>query len=357
MPKFMQQKDLKNFLINMFPGQQRGTLSNTLQAAEATARRIPLVPGPGVARAEATARRIPLVPGPGVARKSIVPQGHFTKFISGARSGIGGISKKIIPFSRSASSKEGFNLDEKIDSTPMIDQFGLPKHPSEKDDPLLKFMALIRTGEANAFANRYEVEIHPPAQGNLKIAIGNLAKGAKSRAMPAEWTGHNLDIIRLRCESITMPGRNLISAADSNIYGPPREIVSGVTFAEEISCTFQASADLKERRMFEAWQELAFNPYTWNVGYHNDYVGIVKIFLLNRQNKKKFGIFLIEAYPKTIGPSELSYSSNNELIKIPVSFSFRTWESWVPEQAVKKPLPIRDGGEVIEDDNGNEAEG
>ena len=270
----MQQKDLKNFLINMFPGQQRGTLSNTLQAAKATARRIP---------------------------------------------------------------------------SPMIDRLGLPKHPSEKDDPLLKFMALIRTGEANAFANRYEVEIHPPAQGK----IGS----AKSRAMPAEWTGpNNLDIIRLRCESITMPGRNLISAADSNIYGPPREIVSGVTFAEEISCTFQASADLKERRMFEAWQELAFNPDTWNVGYHNDYVGIVKIFLLNRQNKKKFGIFLIEAYPKTIGPSELSYSSNNELIKIPVSFSFRTWESWVPEQAVKKPLPIRDGGEVKEAYNGYEVE-
>jgi hypothetical protein len=131
--------------------------------------------------------------------------------------------------------------------------------------------------------------------------------------------------VSMRCESINLPGRNLNSTTDSNIYGPTREIVDGVTYADDINMTFQASSGLEERVFFEEWQALAFDERSWNVGYYNDYISTVDIYILDRQNQRRFGLKLHEAFPKTIGATELSKAANNELIKLAVTFSFRYW--------------------------------
>ena len=78
--------------------------------------------------------------------------------------------------------------------------------------------------------------------------------------------------VSMRCESINLPGRNLATMDDTNIYGPTREIVTGVTYADEINMTFQASSNLEERVFFEEWQALAFDERSWNVKYYNDYI-------------------------------------------------------------------------------------
>ena len=162
----------------------------------------------------------------------------------------------------------------------------------------------FHSSEGYAIPNQFEVVIIPPGAGS-----------SDSRK------------VSMRCETVTIPGRNLNTLTDGNPYGPTREIVDGVTYAEDISMTFQASSGLDERVFFENWQELAFNKQTWNVGYYNDYVSTVEIYLMDRQDQRRYGIKLIEAFPKTIGPTELSHASNNEIIKIPVSFSFRYWET------------------------------
>ena len=133
--------------------------------------------------------------------------------------------------------------------------------------------------------------------------------------------------VSMRVETVLIPGRNLNTLTDSNIYGPTREIVDGVTYAEDISMTFQASSGLDERVFFEKWQELAFDPQTWDVGYYNDYVSDIEIYLLDRQDQRLYGVKLIEAFPKTIAGTDLGQSLNNEIIKTTVTFSFRYWET------------------------------
>ena len=91
--------------------------------------------------------------------------------------------------------------------------------------------------------------------------------------------------------------------------------------------TFVASAGLEERVFFEEWQELAFNKQTWNIGYYNDYVSTVEIYMLNRQDERRYGIKLIEAFPKTIGGTDLSQATSSEIIRTSVTFSFRYWET------------------------------
>ena len=169
-------------------------------------------------------------------------------------------------------------------------------------------LSTFHSDDGYALPNRFEVLISPP--------VGMLGGDPTTTKK-----------VSMRCETINLPGRNLNTLTDGMPYGPTREVVDGVTYAEDISMTFQASSGLDERVFFEEWQELAFNKQTWNVGYYDDYVSTVEIYLLDRQDQRRYGIKLIEAFPKTINGTDLSQAANNEIIKTSVSFSFRYWES------------------------------
>tara|TARA_Y100001963_G_scaffold152572_1_gene237676 strand:+ start:4999 stop:5706 length:708 start_codon:yes stop_codon:yes gene_type:complete len=181
-------------------------------------------------------------------------------------------------------------------------------------------LSMFRSNEGYAHPNRYEVVISGPSGGGQSFAnIANLKKGSTR--------GSNTRNISLRCESVSLPGRNLATSTDANIYGPTREVVEGVTYAEDITMVFQSSSDLKERVFFESWQEQAFNDKSWNVQYYNDYVGTVDIYLLDRESNRRYGLRLMEAFPKTVNAIELSYGSTNEIVKTSVGMAFRYWES------------------------------
>ena len=166
--------------------------------------------------------------------------------------------------------------------------------------------------------NRYEVLILPPAKlggGNQTNIFSGMEKQSDTRS------------ISLRAQSVNLPGRNLATSNDTNIYGPQREVVEGVTYAEDIAIDFQSSSQLSERVFFENWQRQAFNEKTWNVGYYNDYVGEIQIYVLDKQDKRRYGLKLWEVFPKTIGGNQLSYGDNDTLMLTNVSFSFRYWTS------------------------------
>ena len=78
-----------------------------------------------------------------------------------------------------------------------------------------------------------------------------------------------------------MPGKNIETSDDINIYGPVRRVASGVNFAEEINIQFQASSGLEERKFFENWQNSIYDENTWNMNYYNDYIGTLSIFILD----------------------------------------------------------------------------
>jgi len=177
------------------------------------------------------------------------------------------------------------------------------------------FLSTFHSDDGYALPNRFEVIITRPdasAKENRKVS--------------------------LRCESINLPGRNL-NTLTNTIYGPSREIVDGVTYAEDITMTFQASSGLEERVFFEEWQALAFDERSWNVKYYDDYVSDVDIYVLDKQDTQRFGIRLKEAFPKTINATDLSQSANNEIIKTSVNFSFRYWETL---DELRKPQSLTD---------------
>ena len=184
-------------------------------------------------------------------------------------------------------------------------------------------LSAFHSNEGYAQPNRYEVNLFPPSTGKLGAASSILNAAASVIGQSPQ--GGDARGVGLRCESVTLPGINLATTTDSNIYGPTRDIVEGVTYAEEVAMTFQASSDLEERVFFENWQRAAFDPQTWNVGYYKDYTGFVDIYLLDKQDQRRYGLKLWDAFPKSINGSDLSYESQNENLKITVNMSFRYW--------------------------------
>ena len=197
-------------------------------------------------------------------------------------------------------------------------------------------LSTFHTNEGYAQPNRYEVLIFPPAVP----ASGNQNP---SKKFISQVRGDAPEI-SLRCESVTLPGRNLSSTPDTNVHGPLREIVNNVNYADSVAMIFQASADLRERVFFEKWQYTAFNPDTWNVGYYNDYIGTVDIYLLDKQGKRKYGLKLEECFPKSIAQTDLSYASNNEIIKLTIDMNFRYWTTLDINQITSKETVATDGG-------------
>jgi len=189
-----------------------------------------------------------------------------------------------------------------------------------------------------ARANRYEVMLHAPSgeKGTGKANLQNIF----SQVMSAAKGDGTVRKTGLRCESISFPGRNLDTTPDTNIYGPTREIVSGFSFAE-ISATFVCSADMREKLFFETWQRLAFDPQSWALGYYDDYVGAVDIHQLDEQDKKRYGVQLIEAFPKNIEAQSLGYGQNDTLHRINVTFSYRYWKNLTDEADLPKSLQSR----------------
>ena len=186
-------------------------------------------------------------------------------------------------------------------------------------------LSMFHSEDGYAVPNRFECLILPPMNSTTIQSVPG--KKQKHASLVYGMSIDRARAVSMRCESTTMPGTTLSTEEDTNIYGPGREIVNGVTYAGDVDMLFQASSELEERVFFEEWQKRAFDESDWNVGYHNEYVSEVQIYLLDKQNQRRYGIRLHEAFPKTIGPVALDQAPSSEIIKIPVSFSFRWWET------------------------------
>ena len=202
---------------------------------------------------------------------------------------------------------------------------------------LSEILGLGNSTDGMSRKNRYEVTLYPPtgargSRGNTSNVfskiMGDLLGDGTVRA-----TG-------LRCESISMPGRNMDSTPDTNIYGPEREIVTGYSFGD-INAVFQCSSDMREKKYWETWQRLTYNPKTFDIGYYKDYVGTVDIHTLDEQEKRRYGVRLVEAWPKTIGPQQLAYNDNNTYQTVDITIAYRYWINLTDESSEPRSLGSR----------------
>jgi len=197
-----------------------------------------------------------------------------------------------------------------------------------------EILGMGRSDDGISRPNKYEVTLYPPTgSAGTKGSSSNIF----SKIMGEILGDGTVRATGLKCEAIELPGRNMDTTDDTNIYGPVRKVVTGYSYAD-ITATFQCSSDMKEKKYFETWQRLSYNPQTWSIGYYNDYVGAIDIHTLDEQNNRKYGVQLVECFPKVIAAQSLGYATLNSYQTVSITFSYRYWKNLTDEANVERPL-------------------
>ena len=150
-----------------------------------------------------------------------------------------------------------------------------------------------------ARANLFEVVINPrndviiPASLNRRLSFG--------------------------CFSAQLPGMTTLTTEKDEGY---RSIAYQKAY-EDVSLGFYVHGDMKEVKIFQNWMKLMINPKNNHVGFYDDYVSTVEIKNLNQQQDVVLCTTLHDAYPKSLSSMGLDYGSNDEVMKMEISFTYR----------------------------------
>jgi len=198
---------------------------------------------------------------------------------------------------------------------------------------LNELLAGFRTDDGYAMPSRYEVILTPPASGTFL------------KSLEQQRIGEQKDVVRkvsMEMSQVAFPGMTLETQEDTNIYGPPRKIVVGQTFAE-LTTSIRVSQDFKERNFIDNWQRLAANRADFSIGYYDDYIGTMQIFQLDQNNKRRHGVELVECVPTSVSEMAADYANQNAIHLMSVTWSYRYWKNLTDEAELPKPLLDRLG--------------
>ena len=187
-----------------------------------------------------------------------------------------------------------------------------------------------------AFPSRYDVLFLPPSGTRGTGGVG-ASTNLFSQTLLGQVGGGDIRDVSYQCNSIAFPGRNITVTEDTNIYGPTREIASGFTYGD-ITAKFYCHNDYREKKFFETWQRLAFNPQTFAMNYYDDYTGTIQIFQLDQKGNRTYGCELVECFPKNIGDQSLMGAQSTAVQEVSVTFSYRYWKNLTDEASLPKPL-------------------
>lgn len=187
--------------------------------------------------------------------------------------------------------------------------------------------------DGGARSNRFIVNLHCPALG--------------------------LELKALRCESVSLPGRQLIHESFSH-YGPMAAFPYNVDHdGNQVTMVFRCDSTFFDRLIIEAWQSFIFSGYeSKNSGgmdgdgmgppapkkrsisagesglgsslqplfaYPKEYWGTVEIHQLYKDGSPALKYTLHEAYPIAYAAQELSMTTVDDILKFSCTIAFRTF--------------------------------
>lgn len=181
--------------------------------------------------------------------------------------------------------------------------------------------------------NRFEALIFAPS--SLQT---NVIQPEPLNQIQTGTTASSLDTARfvsLRLAQVQMPGRNIRTVTNDNVYGPTYEVAQGLTFAEEISLVCYLSDDHREKQFFTDWQDIIVDQTTFNVRYYDDYVSTMLVHQLDRNDVITATVEIRDVFPKTINLLEYGHAVNNDIQRLSIGMAFRDWIPY--EKDVGKP--------------------
>ena len=137
--------------------------------------------------------------------------------------------------------------------------------------------------------------------------------------------GGKMKALNLFTASCNIPSREL-AVTNFVEYGEARTLAFGHLHTE-LSIEYYCSEDLRERKFFEQWQDMIFNPQTKQHSYYKDYISRVEIAKYDSAWKKKEVVYRFnEAFPTSVGAHELVSDNGGDLLRLTIGFKYRNYE-------------------------------
>jgi hypothetical protein len=146
----------------------------------------------------------------------------------------------------------------------------------------------------------------------------------------------------IACESTSLPDRSF-AETELTQYGLTEQFPYHTEFTA-LNCTFNTplnGGDNPIQRVFHAWQNLIQDM---TAGYNSSrdftfagsggssdpkgYYGEIYLAVFDRQNNPTIGYQFERAYPKLVDAVAVSWSTESEVTKLPVTFTFSAWSVW-----------------------------
>ena len=150
--------------------------------------------------------------------------------------------------------------------------------------------------------------------GMSKFARPNLFKVEISKIVP-----NKQQLYQMSCFQAQIPGHN-IATTDKDIGF--RSIAYQKIFSDVI-LGFYVDANLSQLKFWQEWIDQIIDKKTNHHNYYDKYVGRVKITQENRSGNPVATWTLHDAYPKQIDPIQLDYGTNDAVMTINATITYR----------------------------------
>ena len=163
------------------------------------------------------------------------------------------------------------------------------------------------TGASFARPNLFEVQITPPP------ALQSTYKEGTSI--------NDLQNLSIRCYSVSLPPLSISSSEEDHGY---RSIAYSTGY-ETAEIGFYMSESFTELQFFEKWMQLMVFGKTDRVGLYDSYAKYASVTIINldRQDQACMKTTLKEAFPKAVSAIALDWGTDDEIMKISVTFEYR----------------------------------
>jgi hypothetical protein len=162
------------------------------------------------------------------------------------------------------------------------------------------------------------------ARTNRFLVTFNLPASAAASAQT--FKGGDPRDLTFLCESTQIPGRN-INTLEYQTNKETIKLPNGF-IDDDVTMTFLLTNDYYMKNVFESWMGSIVDTEQYQVGYKKDFQTDVTIQKLDLNDKKVYGIRLMNAYPILINAIDLNNSTTDEVQRVTVTFAY---DRYMPE--------------------------
>lgn len=157
-------------------------------------------------------------------------------------------------------------------------------------------------------------------------ANGAADQARKARGERSQGWENNFQDFKYRCSEADLPSRQLMTQ-ERRYHGPQRLIPYGVVYST-LNVNLIEGKNLRMRELFDAWQDSIFTPIgtrgdmIYRPQYYDDVVTDLYLDVYSKDGALVRTYTFTDVFPVSVNPSQLSWSSTDQVMTIPIEFSY-----------------------------------